>query len=102
MLSATTTRRTASARNRRSSTATAASSRSRRPGARIGRPGAGVGWSGRAFGRGLGRGLALEPAALLGLLGDSSLALAAYMSTYSWPESRMISYMISSVIERRM
>ncbi len=33
---------------------------------------------------------------------DSSLARVAYMSTYSWPESRMISYMISSVIERRM
>ncbi len=33
---------------------------------------------------------------------DSSLAAVAYLSTYSWPESRMISYMISSVIERRM
>jgi hypothetical protein len=32
----------------------------------------------------------------------SSLARLAYMSTYSWPESRMISYMISSVIDRRM
>ena len=32
----------------------------------------------------------------------SSLARPAYWSTYSWPESRMISYMISSVIERRM
>ena len=33
---------------------------------------------------------------------DSSLALVAYMSTYSWPDSCMISYMISSVIARRM
>ena len=28
------------------------------------------------------------------------LAFVAYMSTYSWPESCMSSYMISSVIER--
>ena len=33
---------------------------------------------------------------------DSALARVEYMSTYSWPESRMISYMISSVIDRRM
>ena len=33
---------------------------------------------------------------------DSSLARPAYLSTYSWPESRMISYMISSVMLRRM
>ena len=31
----------------------------------------------------------------------SSLARVAYMSTYSWPDSAMSSYMISSVIERR-
>ena len=32
----------------------------------------------------------------------ASLAAGAYMSTYSWPDSSMIAYMISSVIERRM
>jgi hypothetical protein len=32
----------------------------------------------------------------------ASLAAGAYMSTYSWPDSSMIAYMISSVIERKM
>jgi hypothetical protein len=33
---------------------------------------------------------------------SSTFAREEYMSTYSCPESRMISYMISSVIDRRM
>jgi hypothetical protein len=47
---------------------------------------------------------ALVPALLLFFCSSfcSSLAREAYMSTYSWPESCMISYMISSVMERRM
>ncbi len=32
---------------------------------------------------------------------SSSLAFWAYMSTYSWPDSSISSYMISSVTERR-
>lgn len=34
-------------------------------------------------------------------LASRAFAVAAYMSTYSWPDRRMISYMISSVMERR-
>jgi hypothetical protein len=32
----------------------------------------------------------------------ASFAAGAYMSTYSWPDSSMIAYMISSVTERKM